>query len=115
MSNNQNYATLKNSLHKTLHSRKEFVKIYRPFVWARLKFADYLVVDFGSEKYRVKKQRNVWEIFSDIRTLSSIESIILDSEKSVSNFFKERLNNVCLTYIENEAQKGSQSIKAIQN
>ena len=81
------------------------MKIQRPFVWSKLKFVNFLVVDFDAESYLIKKQHNGWEIISDMAPLSSVESVILNSEEAVSDFLIEKLNNVYLKYIEKEARK----------
>ena len=63
------------------------------------------MVDFGTEKYLIKKQHHGWEIILVSAALPTVESVILNSEEAVSDFLKEKLNNVYLKYIEKEARK----------
>ena len=74
-------------------------------MWSKLKFVNFLVVDFDAESYLIKKQHNGWEIISGICGSSSAKNIILNSEEAVSDFLKEKLNNVYVNYIEKEARK----------
>ena len=88
---NLSFLPLKKSLINTLHPSKGFVKVYTSIAIIDFRPKQRLIVDFETEKFRIEKNQNRWEVNPSKRNSTETESALFNSNEEVCAYFKEVL------------------------
>ncbi|MDO5665120.1 MAG: hypothetical protein Q4G63_07680 [Bacteroidia bacterium] len=86
-----NLSSLKRQLKRELQTYKGFVKVYRPFEWSKFRYAQWLVVDLVTEKYRIEKTADGWKVNVLDNNTGENE---FKTGNEVCNYLKQKLETV---------------------
>lgn len=86
-----NFSALKRKLDKALKTNKGVVKVYRPFEWPKFRYAQWLVVDLVTEKYRIEKTADGRKVIVLGNNTSENK---FKTGNEVCNYLKQKLETV---------------------